>query len=169
MTGLKKRIIGHIANGVQYMFIVVILFFALQSWREGLIETAILFGGLGVGSILLSALLHICKVTGSIRRCTFVGSAALIALGVHSLVIGSIYDGISVVAIGMNFLFMEILRGKWVFIGCTIALVLAVGILIFEDINDDQPHAIGREEGVQQNFIHVCAPPVLNNTALSAG
>ena len=174
MTDLKKRILDYIANGVQYVLIVIILCFALQSWREGLIEAAILFGGLGVGSILLSVLLHTCKVTGSIRRCTYVCSVALIALGVYSLVIGSIYDGIFVVLIGMNFLFMEILKGKWVFVGCTVVLVLAVGILIVEETNDGKRHAIGKEQDVQRDLtdsqdFHACGPPVLNNITLCSG
>jgi hypothetical protein len=45
---------------------------------------------------------------------------------------------------------MEILKGKWRDICCTIVLVLAVGNLILEEINDDKSHAVGREVGVQQ-------------------
>ncbi len=149
MTTLRKRIIDHIARAEQYVLIVIILFLALLSWQEGFIEAAVVFGASGIGLILLSILLHICKITGSIGRFTFVCSISVIALGVYSLAIGGIYEGIFYVLIGIIILPMEVLNGKWGVICGAVVLVLAVGALILGKINDDKPDAIESEVGVQ--------------------
>ena len=84
------------------------------------------------------------------RPLGFVVSIIIISLGVYSLIIGSIYGGIFYVLLGMNFLFMEIFKGKWGGICCTLVLVLAVGILILEKIDYEKRHPVEREVGAQQ-------------------
>ena len=154
MTILNKDKIRFVLRVLQYTPVAITFFFTLSFWREGDTEGAVAIGAACISLMSLNLLLHIGRIRNKLmairRHLGFVVSVLIISLGVYSLVIGSIYGGIFYVLIGMNFLSMEILKGKWRVICCTVALVLAVGNLILEEINDDKPHAVGREVGLQQ-------------------
>ena len=154
MAILGKDKIRLILRVLQYTPVAITFFFTLSFWREGDIEGTVAIGAVCIGLMLLNLLLHISYIRNRImaisRPLGLVCSILLIAIGAYSLVLGSIYAGIFYVLLGIAFLFMEILKGKWGFICCAVVLVLAVGILILGEINDDKPHAVGREVGVQQ-------------------
>ncbi len=151
MTILGKDRIRHIARVLQYAPVVVAFFFALCFWRKGFTQGAVIFGLMGIGFILLGVLLHIIKkITGNNRRFVLVCSILVIAIGVYSLIDGDIYAGIGITSFGMILIFNEVLKGKWRHICCAAALGLAAGAFILEEINDNKPHAIEREVGVQQ-------------------
>ena len=63
---------------------------------------------------------------------------------------GDIYMGISQMAIGMSLIFGQLLKGKWQHICCAVALEIAVSAIVLAEIDDDIPHAIEKEVGVQQ-------------------
>ncbi len=152
MTILGKDKIRHIARVLQYAPIAIAFFFALSFWRKGFTEGAIAFGLMGIGFMLLCILLHVIKrITGNNRRFVLVCSILVIAIGVYSLIDEDIYAGIGITSFGMILIFAEVLKGKWKHICCAAALGLAVGAFILEEVNDDKPHAIEREVGVQQN------------------
>ncbi|MCE2393975.1 hypothetical protein J4G02_05205 [Candidatus Poribacteria bacterium] len=152
MLGNKK--IRHIARILQYVPVVVTFFFALSFWRKGFNEGAVAIGAVCIGLLLLNLLLHIDHIGDKImairKPLGLVASVIIISIGVYSLAIGSIYAGIFYVLLGMTFLFMEILKGKWGVICCAAVLVLAVGVLILEAVNSNKPPAVEREMGVQQ-------------------
>lgn len=106
---------------------------------------------MGIGFMLLCLLLHIIKrITGNNRRFVLVCSILVIAIGVYSLIDEDIYAGIGITSFGMILIFAEVLKGKWKHICCAVALGLAVGAFILEEVNNDKPHAIEREVGVHQ-------------------
>jgi hypothetical protein len=156
MTILGKDKIRLILRVLQYTPVAITFFFTLSFWREGDIEGAVAIGAVCIGLMLLNLLLHISHIRNRImaisRPLGLVVSVAIILLGVYSLVVGSIYAGIFYVLLGMTFLFMEILKGKWGVICGAVALVLAVGILILGEVNDSKPHAIETEVGVHQEI-----------------
>ena len=156
MTILGKDKIRLILRVLQYTPVAITFFFTLSFWREGGIEGAVAIGAVCIGLMLLNLLLHISHIRNRImaisRPLGLVVSVAIILLGVYSLVVGSIYAGIFYVLLGMTFLFMEILKGKWGVICGAVALVLAVGILILGEVNDSKPHAIETEVGVHQEI-----------------
>lgn len=151
MTALGKDKIRPIGRILQYAPAAVAFFFALSFWRKGFTEGAIVTGLIGIGFLLLIVLLHVIeKITGNTKRFVLVCSILVIAIGGYSLIDGNIYMGISQIAIGMNLIFAYLLKGKWQHICCAAALGIAVGAMILEEINDNKPHAIEREVGLQQ-------------------
>lgn len=154
MKTLGNEKIRHIAQTLQYVPVVVTFFFALSFWRKGFNEGAVALGAACIGLLLLNLLLHIRQIRDRImairKPLGLVASIIIISIGVYSLITASIYAGIFYVLIGMTFLFMEILKGKWGVICCTVVLVLAVGALILEEFNYNKPHAAEREMGSQQ-------------------
>ena len=131
MKFLGEDVVRHLGRVLQFAPVAIAFFFALSFWRKGFTEGAIITGLIGIGLLLLIVLLHVIeKITGNTRRFVLVCSILIIAIGVHSLVIGNIYDGIFYVLLGMTFLFMAVLKGKWGIICSTVVLVLAIGFLI---------------------------------------
>ena len=131
MKFLGEDVVRHLGRVLQFAPVAMAFFFALSFWRKGFTEGAIITGLIGIGLLLLIVLLHVIeKITGNTRRFVLVCSILIIAIGVHSLVIGNIYDGIFYVLLGMTFLFMAVLKGKWGIICSTVVLVLAIGFLI---------------------------------------
>lgn len=59
MKILGKDIICHLGRILQYAPVAVAFFFALSFWRKGFTEGAIITGLVGIGLLLLSALLHV--------------------------------------------------------------------------------------------------------------
>ena len=154
MTLLGSEKIRRIARILQYVPVVVTFFFALSFWRKGFNEEAVAIGTVCIGLLLLNLLLHISHIRDKImairKPLCLVASVIIISIGVYSLAIGSIYAGIFYVLLGITFLFMEILKGKWGVICSAVVLVLAVGVLILDAINGNKPHPVEREVGVQQ-------------------
>ncbi len=154
MIMLGKDKIHHLARVLQYTPVAITLFFTLAFWREGFTEGTIAIGAVCIGLLLLNLLLHIRQIRDRImairKPLGLVASIIIISIGVYSLITASIYAGIFYVLIGMTFLFIEILKGKWGVICCTVVLVLAVGVLILEEFNYNKPHAVEREMGSQQ-------------------
>lgn len=151
MTILRKDIVRHLGRILQYAPVAVAFFFALSFWRKGFTEGAIITGLVGIGLLLLNALLHVIeKITGSTRRFVLVCSILVIAIGAYSLIDGNLYMGISQMALGMSMIFDQVLKGKWRHICCAAAIGLAVGAIILEEINDNKPHPTDREVGIQQ-------------------
>lgn len=131
MKFLGEDVVRHLGRVLQFAPVAIAFFFALSFWRKGFTEGAIITGLIGIGLLLLIVLLHVIeKITGNTRRFVLVCSILIISIGVHSLVIGNIYDGIFYVLLGMTFLFMAVLKGKWGIICSTVVLVLAIGFLI---------------------------------------
>ena len=56
--------------------------------------------------------------------------------------------GISQMEIGVSLIFAQFLKGKWQHICCAAALGMAVGATVFEELDDNRPHATEREVGV---------------------
>ena len=139
-------------KSLQYVPIAIIFFFAVSFWRDGHTEGVYILGLAGLGLLLLNGLLHINRIRDKIlvyrKHIGLVASVIIISIGAYSLVIGNIYDGIFYVLLGMTFLFMEVLKGKWGLICSTVVLVLAIGLLILQEINKDTPHAFGKETGL---------------------
>lgn len=151
MKFLGKDAARHIGRILQCAPAAIAFFLALSFWRMGFTEGAIFTGLMGVGFILLIVLLRIIeKAIGNTGRFVLVCSALVIVIGVYSLIDWDIYMGISQVAIGMNLLFGQLLKGKWQYICCAAALGIAVGAIILEEINDNKQHPVDREAGVQQ-------------------
>ena len=143
----------HLGWTLQCVPVAIAFFYALSFWRKGFTEGAVIFGLMGIGFILLVVLLHITeKIMENTRRFVLVFSILVIAIRVYSLIDGDLYMGISQTAIGMSLIFGQLLRGKWQHVCCAVALGIAVGAIILEEINEDKPHAIEREVGVQQDF-----------------
>lgn len=175
MTILGKDRIRDILRILQYAPVAIIFFFAVSLWRDGYTEGAYILGLTGLGLLLLNGLLHIScfrDVTVAYKKhIGLVASFIITSIGVHSLLMADIYAGIFYVLLGMTFLFMEVLKGKWGIICCIVVLVFAVGILIWEEINDNRPYAIEREVGVQQGakskrHLYTGDPHASNNTIL---
>ena len=151
MKFLGKDAVRHLGRILQYAPAAIAFFLALSFWRKGFTEGAIITGLMGIGFILLIVLLHIIeKITGNKRRFMLVCSGLVIAIGVYSLIDRDIYTGITITSIGMTMIFSELVRGRWKHICCAVALGIAVGAIILEEINDDKSHAIEREIGAQQ-------------------
>ena len=152
MKFLGEDVVRHLGRVLQFAPVIIAFFFALSFWRKGFTEGAIAFGLMGIGFIFICFLLHIIKrITGNNRRFVLVCSILVIVIGVYSLIDEDIYVGIGITSIGMILIFAEVLKGKWKHICCVVALGLAVGAFILEDINDNKPHAIEREVGAQQD------------------
>ena len=134
MTVLGKDKIHYVAQVLQYVPLAIMFFFAVSFWRYGHTEGVYILGLAGLGLLLLNGLLHISCIRDKIlvyrKHISLVASVIIISIGVHSLVIGNIYDGIFCVLLGMTFLFMAVLKGKWGIICSTVVLVLAIGFLI---------------------------------------
>ena len=154
MTILGKDKIRYILRILQYTPVMITFYFTLSFWREGDPEGAVHMGASCLALMLLNLLLHIGAIRDKLmairKPIGLVVSVAIISLGVYSLAIGSTYNGISGVLIGMMFLFMEILKGKWAIIGCAVTLVAAMGILVLGKISDNKPQTVEREIGVRQ-------------------
>ncbi len=177
MLSLGKDKIRSVLRILQYTPVAITFFFTLSFWQEGDTEGALHMGAACIGLMLLNLLLHIRSIRDKVmairKPIGLVVSVVLISLGLYSLVMGSISSGIFGVLIGMLFLSMEILKGKWGIICCAVVLVLAVGILIWEQISDNRPYAIEREVGVQQGtkskrHLYAGDPQASNDTILSS-
>ena len=154
MIALDKDKMRLVLRILQYTPVAITFYFMLSFWREGNTEGAVVLGSVCIGLTLLNLLLHIGPIrdkTVAIRKpLCLVGSVIITAVGVYAWVMGGTYNAIFYVLIGVTFLFMEILKGKWMVICCVVALVLAMGTLVLERINNEKSQAAGREIGVQQ-------------------
>ena len=151
MAILRKDKIRHIGRILQFAPVAVVFCFALSFWQQGFTEGAIISGLMGIGFLLLIVLLHITeKIIGNRRRFVLVCSILVIAIGMYSLIDGDIYAGIGATGLGAILIFAEVLKGKWRHICCAVALGIAVGAFVLEDMNDTKPQPVEREVGVQQ-------------------
>lgn len=68
MKLLGKAAVRHLGRILQYAPVAIAFFFALSFWRMGFTEGAIITGLMGIGLLLLIALLHVIdKITGNKR------------------------------------------------------------------------------------------------------
>lgn len=127
MTILGKDRLHYIEKVLLYTPIMVGIFIALSVWSGGFT-----FGLMGIGLILIGITLDsIKKIAGNNKRFVPpVYSSLIVIIGGYLLVTGNIYMGIFYGLVGMNLIFEKFLKGRWKFIGCAIALTLAVGALI---------------------------------------
>lgn len=157
MAILGKDKIRYILRILQYTPVAITFFFAVSFWRDGHTEGAYILGLTSLGLLLLNGLLHISHIRDKIvaykKHIGLIASIIIISIGVYALAIGNIYDGIFYVLLGMTFLFMEILRGKWAIVCSSVVLLLAIGFLILKEINGNNPHVFGKETGVRQSTV----------------
>ena len=127
MIILGKGKIHYIEKVLLYTPIMVGIFIALSVWGEGLT-----LGFMGIGVILTGVLLDsIKKIAGNHGRLVpSIYSILFTAIIVYYLVIGSIYQGIFYLLLGMSLIFDKFLKGKWKDICCAIAIGLALVIFI---------------------------------------
>ena len=134
MTILGKDRLRFFLRILQYTPVAITFFFTLSFWREGDTEGAMAIGAACVGLMSLNLLLHIGHIRDKImaikKPIGLAVSVVIISLGMYSLVIGSIYDGIFYMLLGISFLFMEILKDWRGLICSAVVLVLAIGVLI---------------------------------------
>ena len=146
----------------QFLPAMIPLFFSLYFWEKGWSEPAITFMLLGIGLILLGGFLILVKrIIGNDRYFVIIGAALLVLIGLYCWIgSGNIYASIFAVLVGMAVILGEILNGKRWQIGITVALVLAVGTIIYlEETGEDKPYAIDSEAGVEQEVVDKAPEP----------
>ena len=146
----------------QFLPAMIPLFFSLYFWKKGWVEPAITFMLLGIGLILLGGFLILVKrIIGNDRYFVIIGGVLLVLIGLYCWIgSGNIYAGIFAVLVGMAVILGEILKEKRWQIGITIALVLAVGTIIYlEETGEDRPRAIDSGAGVEQEVVDKAPEP----------
>ena len=146
----------------QFLPAMIPLFFSLYFWKKGGAEPAITFMLLGIGLILLGGFLILVKrIIGNDRYFVIIGAALLVLIGLYCWIgSGNIYASIFAVLVGMAVILGEILKEKRWQIGITVALVLAVGTIIYlEETGENKPRAIDSEAGVEQEVVDKAPKP----------
>jgi hypothetical protein len=141
---------------VQFLPAIIPLFFSLYFWKKGWTEPAVTFMLLGIGLILLGGFLILIKrIIGNDRYFVIVGGVLLILIGLYCWIgRGNIYTGIFAILSSIAVILGEMLKGRRWQIGITVALALAVVIIIYlEETGEIKPHDVGREVGVQQETV----------------
>ena len=147
---------------VQFLPAMIPLFFALYFWKKGWTEPAITFMLLGIGLILLGGFLILVKrIIGNDRYFVVIGGVLLILIGLYCWIgSGNIYTSIFAVLVGMAVILGEMLKEKRWQISITVALVLAVGTIIYlEETGEDKEHVVDSEVGVQQEVVDKTSAP----------
>ena len=147
---------------VQFLPAMIPLFFSLYFWEKGWTEPAITFMLLSIGLILLWGFLILVKrIIGNDRYFAVIGGVLLILIGLYCWIgSGNIYTSIFAVLVGMAVILGEMLKEKRWQISITVALVLAVGTIIYlEETGEDKGHAVDSEIGVQQEVVDKASAP----------
>ncbi len=147
---------------VQFLPAMIPLFFSLYFWKKGWTEPAITFMLLSIGLILLGGFLILVKrIIGNDRYFVVIGGVLLILIGLYCWIgSGNIYTSIFAVLVGMAVILGEMLKEKRWQISITVALVLAVGTIIYlEETSEDKGHAVDSEIGVQQEGVDKASAP----------
>ena len=147
---------------VQFLPAMIPLFFSLYFWKKGWTEPAITFMLLSIGLILLGGFLILVKrIIGNDRYFVVIGGILLILIGLYCWMgSGNIYTSIFAVLVGMAVILGEMLKEKRWQISITVALVLAVGTIIYlEETSEDKGHAVDSEVGVQQEVVDKASAP----------
>ena len=147
---------------VQFLPAMIPLFFSLYFWKKGWTEPAITFMLLSIGLILLGGFLILVKrIIGNDRYFVVIGGVLLILIGLYCWIgSGNIYTSIFAVLVGMAVILGEMLKEKRWQISITVALVLAVGTIIYlEETSEDKGHAVDNEIGVQQEVVDKASAP----------
>lgn len=149
---------------LQYVPVLIALLYALYFWKRGWTEPAIIFGAIGVGLILLGILLQTTrKFIGNDRYFMIISSVLLILMGLYcSMGRGIPYTGIFGALIGVSLIFNMVLKGRWKNICGGAIFVLAVGVLILEEVKEapqDQPPTVGQAAEVWQEAVEEASEP----------
>lgn len=136
MNGLER--VKKLTGFLQYTPAAIAFFFALSRWKAGNNESAILFGLIGLGLMLLSVLLNtIRKIVNNERRSMVVSAIVVFCCSLYPWINGEIYGGIILTLIGVfmicgYFLHPQNTRGtKWSSSMWQIYIPLAVGLITF--------------------------------------
>ena len=147
---------------VQFLPAMIPLFFSLYFWNKGWTEPAITFMLLGIGLILLGGFLILVKrIIGNDRYFVIIGGVLLILIGLYCWIVsGNLYTGIFAILVSIAVILGETLKEKRWQIGITVALVLAVGTIIYlEETGENKRHAVDSEVGVQQEAVEEASKP----------
>ena len=159
---------------LQYMPAVTILFFALLFWRGGNNETAVLWGLIGIGLMLLSVLLNVIrKVVDNDRSFIIVLAIVVFCCSLYLWVDGEIYYGLISTLTGIFMILGYLLhpqktRGtKWSSSMWQIYIPLAVGLITFGPLlylqyKKNNPPTVDSGVGMQQQTIE--KSPIPNKT-----
>ena len=144
-----------IARLLLFAPVVIFFFLSFSFWKKGLTEPSIIFGLLGIGLILLVALLGIAqRIIGHKKRFVIVCAFLLISIGLYFFITGDFYPGIGLTLLGLAFILeMAFPQKKWQ-IGITVVVLLALGgITYLEHFSGDKTQPVGNEVGDKQNAV----------------
>ena len=147
---------------VQFLPAMIPLFFSLYFWKKGWTEPSITFMLLGIGLILLGGFLILVKrIIGNDRYFVIIGGVLLILIGLYCWIgRGNIYTGIFAILSSIAVMSGEMLKERRWQIGITVALILAVVIIVYlEETGEDKRHAVDSEVGVQQEAMEEASKP----------
>lgn len=151
----EKTFFCDIARFLLFAPVVIFFFLSFSFWKKGFTETAIIFGVMGIGLILLAFLLGIIqRIIGNKKRFVIVCACLLISIGLYCLITGDLYPGIGLTLLGLAFILEIILPKKRWQIGITVVVLLVLGgITYIEHFSGDKAQNVGSKVGDKQNVM----------------